>query len=265
MNELNKLNFFNLILFVCLFFKEAISNERKFVSLNGSNFELSSNGNLTSAPADGSCGSQLNVFELNRDLIEEAKHDVETDLNKLKLLQTKINEIGELVNNNNNNNTNANSGSGFYLTNRTTSNKNLLSGELESNGKTTTDVLDIEPLALSAAHSLNAGLDNSTLNISSTTNINTTTNNNNNKLDYYNLLENNLKDLINKIDIKKRLISELETNTKGVEQMRIHYEEKMSILHDRIKQIEDERDRIILNMSMYSIRFSISRRYLINY
>lgn len=62
-------------------------------------------------------------------------------------------------------------------------------------------------------------------------------------------LETSLNDLQSKIEIKKRLINELEVNTKSLELMRVHYEEKMSILHDRIKQIEDERDRVIFNMS----------------
>jgi hypothetical protein len=62
-------------------------------------------------------------------------------------------------------------------------------------------------------------------------------------------LEKNLNDLSLEIDIKKKLISELETNSKNFEQMRLHYEEKMTILHDRIKQIEDERDKIISNMT----------------
>jgi len=62
-------------------------------------------------------------------------------------------------------------------------------------------------------------------------------------------LEKNLNDLSLEIDIKKKLIVELETNSKNFEQMRLHYEEKMTILHDRIKQIEDERDKIISNMT----------------
>ena len=62
-------------------------------------------------------------------------------------------------------------------------------------------------------------------------------------------LEKNLNDLSLEIDIKKKLINELETNSKNIEQMRLHYEERMTILHDRIKQIEDERDKIIANMT----------------
>lgn len=62
-------------------------------------------------------------------------------------------------------------------------------------------------------------------------------------------LEKDISDLILKIDIKRRLINELELNSKNLEQMRVHYQEKMSLLHDRIKQVEEERDKIILNMS----------------
>jgi kinesin family protein 4/21/27 len=63
------------------------------------------------------------------------------------------------------------------------------------------------------------------------------------------LIEKDLNELIVKIDIKKRLINELELNNKNLEQMRVHYQEKMSILHDRIKQVEEERDKVILNMT----------------
>lgn len=65
------------------------------------------------------------------------------------------------------------------------------------------------------------------------------------------LIEKNLNNIILKIDIKKRLIDELETNSKNLEVLRVQYEEKMSILHDRIKQIEDERDRVLANMSKF--------------
>lgn len=63
-------------------------------------------------------------------------------------------------------------------------------------------------------------------------------------------LETSLDELQSKIDIKRRLINELEINTRSLEVMRVHYEEKMSLLHERIKQMEDERDRVIFNMSI---------------
>lgn len=62
-------------------------------------------------------------------------------------------------------------------------------------------------------------------------------------------LEQNLTSLSLEIDIKKRLINELESNYKNLEQMKLHYEEKLNILHDRIRRIEQERDKIISNMS----------------
>jgi hypothetical protein len=63
------------------------------------------------------------------------------------------------------------------------------------------------------------------------------------------LIEKDLNELIVKIDIKKRLINELELKNKNLEQMRLHYQEKMSLLHDRIKQVEEERDKVIFNMT----------------
>lgn len=70
-------------------------------------------------------------------------------------------------------------------------------------------------------------------------------------------LETSLDELQSKIDIKRRLINELEINTRSLEVMRVHYEEKMSLLHERIKQMEDERDRVIFNMSKNLFTFII--------
>jgi chromosome segregation ATPase len=47
------------------------------------------------------------------------------------------------------------------------------------------------------------------------------------------------------IDLKKRLIGELETNNKNLEKMKSYYEDKLHLLYSRIKQIENERDKII--------------------
>ena len=54
------------------------------------------------------------------------------------------------------------------------------------------------------------------------------------------------------IDLKKRLIGELETNNKNLEKMKSYYEDKMQLLHSRIKQIEDERDKTISQLSQDS-------------
>ena len=62
-------------------------------------------------------------------------------------------------------------------------------------------------------------------------------------------LEENLNELTLKIDIKKRLINELELNSKNLEQMRIHYQEKMQALSERIRAVEEERDKILGNRS----------------
>ena len=47
------------------------------------------------------------------------------------------------------------------------------------------------------------------------------------------------------IDLKRRLIGELETNNKNLEKMKNYYEDKLSLLHNKIKQIEEERDKVI--------------------
>ena len=51
------------------------------------------------------------------------------------------------------------------------------------------------------------------------------------------------------IDLKKRLINELETNSKNLEKMKNYYEGKLTMLHNRIRQIEDEREKMIQSMS----------------
>lgn len=50
------------------------------------------------------------------------------------------------------------------------------------------------------------------------------------------------------IDLKKRLIGELETNNKNLEKMKSYYEDKLTQLQNRIKQVEDERDKIITHI-----------------
>lgn len=62
-------------------------------------------------------------------------------------------------------------------------------------------------------------------------------------------IEKNLNELTIEIDIKRRLINELETNQKKLEQMRVHYEDKVNVLQERIKQIQIERDKLLTNMS----------------
>ena len=51
------------------------------------------------------------------------------------------------------------------------------------------------------------------------------------------------------IDLKKRLINELETNNKNLEKMKSYYEGKLAMLQNRIRQIEEEREKLIFNMS----------------
>ena len=51
------------------------------------------------------------------------------------------------------------------------------------------------------------------------------------------------------IDLKKRLINELETNNKNLEKMKNFYENKLFMLQNRIRLIEEEREKMIANAS----------------
>lgn len=150
--------------------------------------------------------------ENNKKLIDEAKKDIETDLARLKHLESKL-KIESSVNTDQNN-------------------TNYQSTIKEEEDENLTDLIQLY-------NDLNENVDPET----------------SNKSEPCQLLEKNLNNIILKIDIKKRLIDELENNSKNLEVLRVQYEEKMSILHDRIKQIEDERDCVIANMSK---RFSLN-------
>lgn len=146
-----------------------------------------------------------NELSTNKKLIEEAKKDIESDLTKLKLLQSKVKPEDSILE---------------------TESENIETESSEDNIQNLIQLYDV----------LNSNDDENDENASE-------------KSESCKLIEKSLNNIILKIDIKKRLIDELETNTKNLEQMRIQYEEKMSMLHERIKQIEDERDKVILNMS----------------
>lgn len=62
-------------------------------------------------------------------------------------------------------------------------------------------------------------------------------------------LQNEINTLGFEIDLKKRLIDELETNNKNLEKMKIYYEDKLNLLHSRIKQIQEERDKMISQLN----------------
>ena len=49
--------------------------------------------------------------------------------------------------------------------------------------------------------------------------------------------------------MKQRLIEELERSQRRMETMRQHYEEKLMQLSDRIRATEQERDKVLANIS----------------
>ena len=58
-----------------------------------------------------------------------------------------------------------------------------------------------------------------------------------------------LAELASDISVKQRLIDELERSQRRMETMRQHYEEKLLQLSDRIRATEQERDKVIANIS----------------
>ena len=59
------------------------------------------------------------------------------------------------------------------------------------------------------------------------------------------LLREDLADLSTEISIKQKLIEELENSQKRLNNMKLHYEEKLSLLERKIKETETERDRVL--------------------
>ena len=59
------------------------------------------------------------------------------------------------------------------------------------------------------------------------------------------LLREDLADLSTEISIKQKLIEELENSQKRLNNMKVHYEEKLSLLERKIKETETERDRVL--------------------
>ncbi len=62
-------------------------------------------------------------------------------------------------------------------------------------------------------------------------------------------LQENLTNLDVEIDLKQRLVAELEMQKKNYDKMKCHYEEKLLLLHDRIGKIEEERDKVLSNIT----------------
>lgn len=57
-------------------------------------------------------------------------------------------------------------------------------------------------------------------------------------------LSGDLADLSTEISIKEKLIDELETSQKKLQSLKTQYEEKLSLLHNKIKETETERDQV---------------------
>ena len=53
-----------------------------------------------------------------------------------------------------------------------------------------------------------------------------------------------LADLSTEISIKEKLIDELEMSQKKIQTLKTQYEEKLSLLHNKIKETETERDHV---------------------
>ncbi|XP_014665567.1 PREDICTED: kinesin-like protein KIF21A isoform X2 [Priapulus caudatus] len=63
-------------------------------------------------------------------------------------------------------------------------------------------------------------------------------------------MQEDLAELTSEINIKQKLIEELETNHRKMELLRHQYEEKLSQLHTRIRDTELERDQVLSNLNM---------------
>ena len=57
-------------------------------------------------------------------------------------------------------------------------------------------------------------------------------------------LSGDLADLSTEISIKEKLIDELESSQKKLQSLKTQYEEKLSLLHNKIKETETERDQV---------------------
>ena len=57
-------------------------------------------------------------------------------------------------------------------------------------------------------------------------------------------LSGDLADLSTEISIKEKLIDELEMSQKKLQSLKTQYEEKLSLLHNKIKETESERDQV---------------------
>lgn len=62
-----------------------------------------------------------------------------------------------------------------------------------------------------------------------------------------------LANLTTEIDIKQKLIAELEKSNKRMQGMKQHYEDKFQQLQARIRNTEEERDKVLSSLSKFLI------------
>lgn len=58
-----------------------------------------------------------------------------------------------------------------------------------------------------------------------------------------------LAELTSEINIKQKLIEELERSQKRIQLMRQHYEDKLHLLQERIRATQEERDTVLASFS----------------
>lgn len=61
-------------------------------------------------------------------------------------------------------------------------------------------------------------------------------------------LQEELAEIACEINIKQKLIDELETSQRRLQTMKAHYEEKLESLQSRIRETEMERDKVLANL-----------------
>lgn len=69
-------------------------------------------------------------------------------------------------------------------------------------------------------------------------------------------MEDDLNDINSDIEIKTKLIEQLEISQQRMQLMRQHYEEKLDVLNSKIVNTQRERDDVLSNMSESLITFS---------
>lgn len=67
-----------------------------------------------------------------------------------------------------------------------------------------------------------------------------------------------LNDLSSDIELKSKLIEQLELSQQRMQVMRQHYEDKLNVLNSRIINTQKERDQVLLTMSSSKSLFFFS-------